>query len=222
VDIETANQIYDTLYRSYPRAGDAVRHRAPPFQILILTILSAQTTDNAVDQVAGPLFRRYPTPEALASAQIGDVERIIHSTGFFHVKARHITGAAQKIVQEFDGSVPATMEELLTLPGVGRKTANIVLYHAFGLNRGVAVDTHVFRLAKRIGFSDGRTAEGIEADLARWFPADRWGTLTDLLISHGRTICTARDPRCGKCPINTDCRYYHEVFVPSHRSSLPG
>lgn len=222
MDIETANRIYDTLARSYPHAGEAVRHRAPPFQVLILTILSAQTTDNAVDQVAGTLFGRYPTPEALASAQVEDVEKIIHSTGFFHVKARHITGAARKIVQEFGGSVPATMEELLTLPGVGRKTANIVLYHAFGVNRGVAVDTHVFRLAKRIGFSGGRAAGGIEADLMRWFPEDRWGTLTDLLISHGRAICMARDPRCGQCPINADCRYYHEVFVPSHGSELTG
>jgi endonuclease-3 len=114
------------------------------------------------------------------------------------------------------------MEELLKLPGVGRKTANIVLYHAFGVNRGVAVDTHVFRLSNRIGFSDGGTAGRIETDLMHWFPEDRWGTITDLLISHGRAICTARDPRCGQCPINADCRYYHEVFVASRRPEVPG
>jgi endonuclease-3 len=150
-------------------------------------------------------------------ADIADVERIIHSTGFYHMKARHITAASKALVDDYSGEVPDTLEELLTLPGVGRKTANIVLYHAFGRNEGVAVDTHVFRLAGRIGFSDAGTAEGIERELMRIFPQERWGVLTDLLIAHGRAVCQARNPRCPGCLIRDFCRYYHETFLKESR-----
>ena len=214
MDRSTAEGIYRALLAAYPSARDNERHRASPFRILILTILSAQTTDASVDKVSGELFRRFPTPKTLAAAEQGEVEEIVHSTGFYHAKARHIIGAAKKIENEFSGEVPDTMEELLTIPGVGRKTANIVLNHAFGRNEGVAVDTHVRRLAQRIGFSDHSDPAGIERDLIELFPRDRWGPLTDLLISHGRAICTARAPECQVCPIREQCRYYHQVFLP--------
>ncbi|MDD1673412.1 MAG: endonuclease III [Methanomicrobiales archaeon] len=187
--------------------------RGSPYQVLILTILSAQTTDLAVDKVRNPLFTRYPAAISLAQAQPEEVEEIIHSLGFFHMKARHIIGAAQALVDRFSGEVPSTIEDLLTLPGVGRKTANIVLYHAFGKNEGIAVDTHVKRLAVRIGFSDSPDQDRIERDVMEYFPKDNWGLLTDLFIAHGRAICIAKKPQCPVCPINPYCRYYHEIFL---------
>lgn len=213
MDRETADRIYQRLAGAYPHAGEAERHRAPPFESLILTILSAQTTDDAVDRVTGDLFARYPDARALADARQEDVEHIIHRTGFYHVKARHIISASRVLVQEYGGTVPASMDALTRLPGVGRKTANIVLYHAFGVPAGVAVDTHVFRLSKRIGLSEGTSAEKIEADLMALIPPERWGALTDLMISHGRSVCTARKPRCPECPLRDDCRYYAESYL---------
>jgi endonuclease-3 len=130
------------------------------------------------------------------------------------MKAKNIIATSKALVDTFSGEVPDTMEDLLTLPGVGRKTANIVLYHAFSKNVGVAVDTHVFRLSGRIGFSDEKTAEGIERDLIALFPREDWGVLTDLLIAHGRAICLAKKPRCPECPVNPWCRYYREIYLP--------
>jgi endonuclease-3 len=205
-----SHHIYVLLLKHYPGALDSPTTvgRGTPFQVLILTILSAQTTDRAVLLVKKPLFSKYRTPAALANADIPDVEEIIHSLGFYHAKARHIIAAAHTLVSEFGGKVPLTMNELLTLPGVGRKTANIVLYHALGKNEGVAVDTHVKRLAQRIGFSKNRDQDRIEQDLMRLFPQNLWGDLTDVLIAHGRTCCTAKKPRCDVCPISRYCRYY--------------
>jgi endonuclease-3 len=220
MDRSTADRIYRILLAAYPSARDNFRHRASPFRILILTILSAQTTDTSVDKVSGELFARFPTPKALAGADPGEVEEIIHSTGFYHAKTRHIIDAAKKLEEEFSGQVPDTMDELLSIPGVGRKTANIVLNHAFGRNEGVAVDTHVRRLAQRIGFSDHDDPGRIEQDLIALFPPDRWGPVTDLLISHGRAICTARAPRCPACPIREECRYYHQVFLPGRQEGV--
>jgi endonuclease-3 len=208
-----ALKIYSLLFNRYPDALDSPTTvgRGTPFQVLILTILSAQTTDRAVFLVKKPLFSRYRTPAALANADIPDVEEIIHSLGFYHAKARHIIATAQKLVSEFGGKVPLTMNELLTLPGVGRKTANIVLYHALGKNEGVAVDTHVKRLAQRIGFSKNRDQDRIEHDLMRLFPQEKWGDLTDVLIAHGRACCTAKKPRCERCPIARRCRYFQNL-----------
>ncbi len=180
--------------------------------MLILTILSAQTTDRAVLQVQRPLFSAYPSPSALAKAKADDIETIIHSLGYFHAKARHIIAASQAIISEFGGRVPETMEDLLKIPGVGRKTANIVLFHAHGRNEGIAVDTHVRRLAQRIGFSDTDNVSVIEQDLMAAFPKEQWGDLTDVLIAHGRTICTAKKPMCGVCPISRYCRYFLKVM----------
>jgi endonuclease-3 len=208
-----ALKIYSLLFNRYPDALDSPTTvgRGTPFQVLILTILSAQTTDRAVLLVKKPLFSRYRTPAALANADIPDVEKIIHSLGFYHAKARHTIAAAQMVVSEFGGIVPSTMEGLLKLPGVGRKTANIVLYHALGKNEGIAVDTHVKRLAQRIGFSKNRDQDRIEQDLMRLFPQEKWGDLTDVLITHGRACCTARKPRCDVCPIARSCRYFQNL-----------
>ena len=208
-----ALKIYSLLFNRYPDALDSPTTvgRGTPFQVLILTILSAQTTDRAVLLVKKPLFSKYRTPAALANADIPDVEEIIHSLGFYHAKARHIVAAAQKLVSEFGSKVPLTMNELVTLPGVGRKTANIVLYHALGKNEGVAVDTHVKRLAQRIGFSDNSHQDRIEQDLMRLFPQETWGDLTDVLIAHGRACCTAKKPRCDVCPIARRCRYFQNL-----------
>ena len=191
-----------------PANSPAMLSKGPAFEVLILTILSAQTTDRAVLKVKDQLFSAYPTPEALAHAKTEDVETIIHSLGYYHAKARNIIAASQTLLSEFDGRVPETMEDLLKIPGVGRKTANIVLFHAHGRNEGIAVDTHVRRLAQRIGFSDTDNVSIIERDLMAAFPPEEWGDLTDVLIAHGRTICDARRPKCEICPISRYCRYF--------------
>ena len=207
---QDALQIYSALLERYPDARESPETvaRGSPFEVLILTILSAQTTDRAVLKVKKPLFSRYPTPVRLAKAKIGDVEEIIHSLGYYHAKAKNIIAASQTILSAFGGNVPETMDELLTIPGVGRKTANIVLYHAHGRNEGIAVDTHVRRLAQRIGFSSTDNVTVIERDLMALFPQERWGDLTDVLIAHGRACCDAKKPRCEVCPISGLCRYY--------------
>ena len=205
-----AARIYSLLVERYPDARDspAIIAKGSSFEVLILTILSAQTTDRAVLKVRGPLFTKYPDPSALARAKTDDVETIIHSLGYFHAKARNIIAASQALLSNFGGNVPESMEELLTIPGVGRKTANIVLYHALGRNEGIAVDTHVRRLAQRIGFSNTDNVTVIERDLMAIFPQEQWGDLTDVLIAHGRACCDAKKPRCEVCPISGLCRYY--------------
>ncbi|HSA37628.1 MAG TPA: endonuclease III [Methanoregula sp.] len=205
-----AAKLYSALLKRYPDARESPEAvcRGTPFEVLILTILSAQTTDKAVLKVKKPLFSHYPTPAKLAEADQAGVEKIIHSLGYFHAKAKNIIAASRAVLERFGGNVPGTMEELLTIPGVGRKTANIVLYHAHGMNEGIAVDTHVRRLARRIGFSDTDNVGVIERDLMALFPRKSWGDLTDVLIAHGRTTCDAKKPLCEVCVIRTDCRYY--------------
>ncbi len=210
---QDARRIYSLLVEAYPDARESPTTvcRGTPFEVMILTILSAQTTDKAVLMVKKPLFAAYPTPAALARAKIGDVEPIIHRLGFYHAKAKHIVAAAQALIDRFGGEVPQTMEDLLTIPGVGRKTANIVLYHGFGQNHGIAVDTHVRRLAQRIGFSDTDEVAKIEQDLMALFPKKEWGDLTDVFIAHGRATCDAKNPACERCVIRQYCRYYREL-----------
>jgi len=207
---QDALRIYSLLVKQYPHARESPTTvcRGTPFEVLILTILSAQTTDKAVLMVKEPLFAAYPTPAALARARTEDVEPIIHRLGYYHAKAKHITAAAQALIDRFGGEVPRTMEDLLTIPGVGRKTANIVMYHGFGQNTGIAVDTHVRRLAQRIGFSDTDDVATIERDLMALFPKKEWGDLTDVFIAHGRATCDARKPLCETCVIHQYCRYY--------------
>jgi endonuclease-3 len=211
MDPPTALRIFRALARRYPDALEPGRDRGSPFQVLVSTILSAQTTDRAVDAVAPTLFSRFPTPRALAGAEIGEVEAIIHPTGFFHTKARHIIQTSRARVGNFGGKVPGTMEELLTLPGVGRKTANIVLSHAFHRDEGIAVDTHVKRIAGRIGFSDEKDQDRIERDLTAIYPRELWGSVNSVFITHGRILCTARNPRCPECPVRRDCRYFRNL-----------
>lgn len=199
-----AAKIDAELKKLYPRASIALTYDSN-FHLLVAVILSAQTTDVGVNKVTPVLFARYPTPQALAAADPAEVEEIIKPTGFFRNKTKNIMGAARKIVAEHGGEVPNTMDELVALPGVARKTANIVLYNAFGKIEGIAVDTHVFRLSHRLGFTGQEDANKVERDLMAIFPREEWGALTYRLIEHGRAICTAQRPVCGRCAISQWC-----------------
>ena len=201
---QRAAEIDARLKELYPVAAIALRYETD-FQLLAAVILSAQTTDIGVNKVTPVLFERFPTPEALVGADPAEVEQIVHPTGFFRNKTKNIMGAAQRIVAEYGGRVPDTMEDLLTLPGVARKTANIVLYNAFGKAEGVAVDTHVFRLAHRLGYSSEKDTNKVERDLMALFPPEEWGALTYRLIEHGRAVCAAKRPICGQCTLADLC-----------------
>lgn len=199
-----ARRIAALLARAYPDATCALRHEGP-FQLLTATILSAQCTDERVNLVTPTLFARYPTPEALAAARPQDVERIIQSCGFYRAKTKSLLGMARGLTERFQGEVPRTMEELTSLPGVGRKTANVVLGTAFGIASGVVVDTHVQRIVRRLGLTDAKTPEAIEADLMALLSKREWVNFSHRLIHHGRRICTARKPRCPECPLLKVC-----------------
>lgn len=196
--------ILKKLDEAYPAATCALEHENA-FQLLVATILSAQSTDVTVNQVTPALFRKYPNPAALAYANPSEVEREIHSTGFFRNKTKSIMGAAKKIVEEFRGEVPRTMEELVTLPGVARKTANVVLGTAFGIAAGVVVDTHVQRLAGRLDLTKNTDPKKIEQDLMRVIPEDKWILFAHQLIWHGRRVCQARKPKCIECNLDSLC-----------------
>jgi endonuclease-3 len=197
-------QLLRELDTMYPQPKTALQHR-DPLQLLVATILSAQCTDARVNMVTPELFEAYPTAEALASAPTEELEQIIRSTGFFRSKARSIQGAARAIVEEHGGEVPAEMDQLVKLPGVARKTANVVLGSAFGITAGVVVDTHVKRVAKRLGLTAHTAPEKIERDLMQLIPRDRWISFSHQLILHGRALCHARRPRCDACPLAPDC-----------------
>ena len=199
-----ASELYGRLAALYPDAHCELDFRSP-YELLAATILSAQCTDKRVNMVTPQLFARYPDASALAAAPQGDVEEIIKSTGFFRAKAKSLIGMAQAIVDRHGGRVPQTMEELVALPGVGRKTANVVLGNAFGINLGVVVDTHVGRLALRLGLTKEKDALKVEQALIPLFPAGQWTMLSHLLIWHGRRVCDARKPRCGECTLSDIC-----------------
>jgi endonuclease-3 len=199
-----AATIYRRLDKAYPDAKVALRF-SNPLETVIATVLSAQSTDVMVNKVTESLFQKYRTPEDYLAAPPGELERDIHSTGFFNQKAKSIRGLARVIVEEFDGTVPDTMEGLLRLPGVARKTANIVLGNAFGTVEGIAVDTHVHRLARRLGLSEEHDPNKVERDLMALFPKSKWFRLTYLLIEHGRNVCLAKAPRCEDCVVNQLC-----------------
>jgi len=175
----------------------------------VATILAAQCTDKRVNLVTPALFARYPTPAALAGAAQGEVETLIHSTGFFRAKAKNVIAMAKVLVAEHGGSVPASMDALVALPGVARKTANVVLGTAFGQNCGVVVDTHVLRLTRLLGLSQGTTPERVERDLMALIPQRQWTLFAHRLIHHGRTVCIARRPRCSACTLATLCPSAH-------------
>jgi endonuclease-3 len=199
-----APEILTRLRAAYPDARCALDYRNA-FELLCATILSAQCTDARVNLVTPALFGAYPTPETLARARQEEVEEIIKSTGFFRNKAKSLIGMAQALVADHRGEVPRTMEELRLLPGVGRKTANVILGNAYGINDGITVDTHVARLSERLGLTRHDDPAKIEQDLMPLFPRDQWGLLSHLLIFHGRQICIARRPRCGECVLSDLC-----------------
>lgn len=203
-DPARVREIVKRLEKAYPEAKCALKH-TNPFELLVATILSAQCTDERVNQVTPGLFRKYPTPKDFAALRPEVLEQEIRSTGFFRNKTKSILGAARKIVQDFGGKVPDTMEDLLTLPGVARKTANVVLGTAFGKATGVVVDTHVHRIAGRLGLSREKTPEKIEQNLMRIIPQSKWIDFSHRMIFHGRRCCTARSPKCSACPVENLC-----------------
>jgi endonuclease III len=201
---ERLGKIFAALDRLFPRAECALRHENP-FQLLVATILSAQCTDARVNMVTPELFRKYPSPQDFAALRQPVLEGEIRSTGFFRNKSKNIIAAAKKIVEDFSGKVPRSMDELLTLPGVARKTANVVLGTAYGIPSGVVVDTHVFRIAGRLKLSREKTPEKVEQDLMKLVPQDRWISFGHQVIWFGRKICQARKPLCPECPLEPVC-----------------
>jgi len=202
---ERVDAILYALDEAYPEVECALVHHSP-FELLIATILSAQCTDVRVNQVTPELFRRFPTPATMAKAALPQLEALVRTTGFFHNKAKSIQGTAQRLTSEFSGQVPATLAELITLPGVARKTANVVLGVCFHQAEGVVVDTHVFRLSRRLTLSRAETAQKVELDLMKIIPQDRWIRFSHQLIHHGRQVCVARKPKCKECNLETLCR----------------
>ncbi len=203
-DLARVRAILEKLDEAYPAATCALKHQNA-FQLLIATILSAQCTDERVNQVTPGLFAKYPKPEDFAYANPAELEREIRSTGFFRNKTKSIMGASRKIVDEFHGEVPKTMEQLLTLPGVARKTANVVLGTAFGIASGVVVDTHVQRVSGRLDLTKNTDPKKIEQDLIRVVPQEKWILFAHQLIWHGRRVCQARKPRCIECNLERIC-----------------
>ena len=199
-----AAEVYERLAAEYPDAECALRFGSP-FELAVATVLSAQCTDARVNMVTPALFRRYPDARALAGAEQEELEELIRSTGFFRNKARSLLGMATAVTEDHGGELPRTMRELAALPGVGRKTANVILGNAFGIDEGVAVDTHVKRLSRLLGFTAETNPDKIERDLTDLFPRDRWTMLTHVLIFHGRQVCPARRPRCNECAVSHLC-----------------
>jgi endonuclease-3 len=202
---ERVAAILKGLDEAYPEAVCALTHQTP-CELLVATILSAQCTDVRVNMVTPELFRRFPTPAAMAKAKLPELEDLIRTTGFFRNKAKSIQGAAKKITEEFGGKVPKTLAELITVPGAARKTANVVLGVSYGLAEGVVVDTHVFRIARRLSLTKSETAEKVEQDLMKVLPQDRWISFSHQVIHHGRQVCIARKPKCDQCNLEQLCR----------------
>jgi endonuclease-3 len=205
-------QIVDCLEKLYPDADCSLRF-SNPFELLIATILSAQCTDKRVNIVTIDLFKQWPNPLKMSQASLQELENAVKTTGFFRAKAKNLQGCCRKLVDQFDGIVPQTVEELTSLPGVGRKTANVVLGSVFGLAEGVVVDTHVGRISRRLGLTKAKDAIRAERDLMREIPRDHWVVISHRLIQHGRSTCLARKPRCAGCGLVNLCP---KVGVPKH------
>jgi endonuclease-3 len=199
-----ALKVIELLEKEHADAKIAL-HYANPLELLVATMLSAQSTDETINKVTKTLFKKYTKPEDYANVDLKELEQDIRSTGFYHNKAKNLQNTAKMLVDKYNSKVPKTMEELVKLPGVARKTANIVLTNAFGVVAGVAVDTHVRRLAQRLGLSENNDPDKIEKDLMNIVPKEKWMRLTDLLIFHGRRICTAKKPNCAGCLLNKIC-----------------
>jgi endonuclease-3 len=201
---ERVTKVIELLEKQYPDAKTALNYTTP-LEMLVATMLSAQTTDERVNIVTKSLFQKYRRPEDYASVDIKELEQDIRSTGFYHNKARNLQNAAKLLVEKYHSQVPKTMDELLELPGVARKTANIVLYNSYGVTAGIAVDTHVRRVSGRLGLTESEDPANIEQDLMAITPKGKWMKLTDLLIFHGRQVCCARKPNCMGCVLNKIC-----------------
>ena len=199
-----ASKITDELFRLYPAVECALNHKNP-FQLAIATILSAQCTDERVNIVTKDLFKKYKTPKDFAEAKIVEMEKDIKSTGFFRNKAKSILGFSKVIVEEHDGKVPSDLSTLIKLPGVGRKTANVILGTGFGIASGVVVDTHVGRLSNRLGLTEYKDAIRVERDLMKLLPEDSWINFSHAMIWHGRKVCNARKPKCSQCTLAKLC-----------------
>ncbi|AQU05920.1 endonuclease III [Dehalococcoides mccartyi] len=199
-----ALEIIKRLLVVYPDAKTALNFTTP-FEMLVATILSAQSTDKMINKITPALFEKYPDPKAFAEASLAELEQDIKSSGFFHNKAANIIGAARGVVSRFGGVVPSGMADMLTLPGVGRKTANVVLHNAFGLVEGIAVDTHVKRLTERLGLTSNTDPVKIEQDLMALLPRTYWGDFSYYLIDHGRAVCDAKKPHCPECVLKDIC-----------------
>ena len=201
---ERVHAILKGLEEAYPDAVCALTHRSP-WELLVATILSAQCTDVRVNMVTPALFKRFPTPAAMSKATLPELEELIRTTGFYRNKAKSIQGAAKAVVERFDGKVPETLDELITIPGAARKTANVVLGVSFGKAEGVVVDTHVFRISRRLELAKGDTVQEVERELMRVIPQDRWISFSHQVIHHGRQVCEARKPKCDRCNLEQLC-----------------
>jgi len=198
-----ARAVYRILTKTYPEVRCELDFKNP-LQLIVATVLSAQCTDKRVNLVTPELFKKYRNAKAFAGADIKDLEKLVFQTGFYRAKARHIKGLATKLVTEFDGQVPRTLDELITLPGVGRKTANVVLGHAFDIP-GITVDTHFGRLSRRFGWTISQDPVKVEHEVGKLIPQKEWTNLSQRMIWHGRRICHSRKPACGACPIAKIC-----------------
>ena len=201
---EKASKVLALLKIRYPDTGSQLVAESP-WEIMIATILAAQCTDKRVNEVTPELFRRWPGPAELGAASLAEVEAVVRPTGFFRNKAKHLVAAGRMIMEEFGGTVPHSMAELIRIPGVARKTANIVLWGGFGINEGLAVDTHVKRISRRLGLTTQTDPVPIERDLMQLFPRAEWGDVNHRLVWFGRDVCDARKPRCGICEMNGFC-----------------
>ena len=200
----TARQVLAALQQRYPHPRTHLDAQNA-WELLVATVLAAQCTDARVNTVTPELFRRWPTPAALAEAPIEELEGVIRPTGFYHSKAKNLLGAAQRVCDVFDGQIPQNIEDLITIPGVARKTANVVLFGAFGINEGLAVDTHVKRIAYRLGLTDETDPVPIERDLMKLFPREEWGDVNHRMVWFGREVCDARKPLCDACEMRPFC-----------------
>jgi endonuclease-3 len=201
-----AKAIYRQLTKNYPNVRCELDYNSA-FQLLVATVLSAQCTDKRVNQTTPALFKKYPNPKKMAKAGLKDIQRLVKSTGFFRAKAKNIQALSNKIMEDFDGDVPSNLEDLITLPGVGRKTANVVLGHAFGIP-GITVDTHFGRLSRRFGWSKQSDPVKVEFEVGELIPEKEWTNLSQRMIWHGRRVCHSRNPACGACPLAKLCPSY--------------
>jgi endonuclease-3 len=201
-----AKAIYRQLTKNYPNVRCELDYNSA-FQLLVATVLSAQCTDKRVNQTTPALFKKYPNPKKMAKADLKEIQKLVKSTGFFRAKAKNIKGLSNKIMEEFDGDVPSNLDDLITLPGVGRKTANVVLGHAFGIP-GITVDTHFGRLSRRFGWSKQNDPVKVEFEVGELIPEKEWTNLSQRMIWHGRRICHSRKPACGACPLAKLCPSY--------------